>query len=150
MHHILNSMGVCSLPTWVVNMIHPSLLLTNPYSYLQQYLLCWCPNIPPHKSKSYPKDQFYWECMILNPKLIVALQLVPVLREKIGQFRILPVVEKQMWHNRSELWCAVEKQMWNNRSGVIPRGVNLWKNFYCPYLSHYFINCKPWHIKVEF
>ena len=60
----------------------------------------------------------------LNPKLIVAVQLVPVLRAKNGRFRI---------------WLVVEKQLRHNSSGVILRGVNPCKNFDWPYLSHYLI-----------
>ena len=40
----------------------------------------------------------------LNPKLVVAVQIIPVLRIKIGQFRIWSVVEKQLQHKRSQVW----------------------------------------------
>ena len=46
------------------------------------------------------KSRYLLESTSLNPKLIVTIQLVQVLRTKIGQFRIRSVVEKQLQHNR--------------------------------------------------
>ena len=54
--------------------------------------------------KIQPMSHLQVRGMSLNPKLIEVVQFVPVLHAKNCQFRIWPLVEKQLRHNRSGVW----------------------------------------------